>query len=146
MKKLLSPNTQAINFGLLIIRIGIGIMFILHGQGKFMGGPEKWLKLGGAMEDLGITFLPVFWGFMAAFSEFIGGMLLVLGLLSRPACFLMFITMFVAASVHWFEAAEAGEGLKGKIMEGSHSIEAGVVFLALLFTGPGKYSADSKLF
>ncbi len=146
MKKLLSPNTQAVNFGLLIIRIGIGIMFVLHGEGKMFGGPEKWLKLGGAMDNIGITFLPTFWGFMAAFAEFGGGILLVLGLLFRPACFLMLCTMFVAASVHWFDAAEAGEALKGKIMEGSHAIEAGFVFLGLLFTGSGKYSVDNKLF
>lgn len=146
MKKLLSPNTQAVNFGLLVLRIGIGIMFVLHGEGKMFGGTEKWLKLGGAMEGLGITFLPTFWGFMAAFAEFGGGILLVLGLLFRPACLLMVITMAVAAHVHWIDAAEAGEALKGKIMGGSHAIEAGVVFLALLFTGPGKYSVDSKLF
>ncbi len=146
MKKLLSPNTQAVNFGLLVIRIGIGIMFVLHGEGKMFGGPEKWLKLGGAMENLGITFGYTFWGFMAAFAEFGCGILLALGLLFRPACFLMFFTMFVAASVHWIDAAEAGESLKGKLMEGSHAVEACVVFLALLFTGPGKYSADSKLF
>ena len=83
---------------------------------------------------------------MAAFAEFGGGILLVLGLLFRPACFLMVFTMFVAASVHWLDAAEAGEGLKGKLMESSHAIEAGFVFLSLLFTGPGKYSVDSKLF
>ena len=146
MEKLLSPSTQAVNFGLLVLRIGIGIMFILHGQGKMFGGPEKWLKLGGSMEDIGITFLPTFWGFMAAFAEFGGGILLVLGLLFRPACFIMLITMVVAAHVHWVDAAAAGEGLKGKIMEGSHAIELGILLFALLFTGPGKYSADSKLF
>lgn len=146
MKKLLSPNSQAINFGLLIIRIVIGIMFVLHGEGKMFGGPEKWEKLGGAMENLGIDFLPAFWGFMAAFAEFGGGILLVLGLLFRPACFIMFFTMFVAASVHWFDAVEAGKALKGQLMEGSHAIEVGAVFLGLLFTGPGKFSIDSKLF
>lgn len=121
-------------------------MFVLHGEGKMFGGPDKWLKLGGAMENLGITFLPACWGFMAAFAEFGGGILLVLGLLFRPACLLMLITMAVAASVHWFDAAEAGARLQGKIMEGSHAIEAGIVFLALLFTGPGKFSVDNKLF
>ncbi len=54
--------------------------------------------------------------------------------------------MFVAASVHWLDAAEAGADLKGKLTEGSHAVEAAVVFFALLFTGPGKYSVDNKLF
>ncbi len=146
MKKLLSPGTQAVNFGLLIVRVGVGIMFVLHGEGKMFGGPEKWAKLGKAMADVGIDFAPVFWGFMAAFAEFGGGILLALGLFFRPACFLMLVTMAVAAHVHWLDAAEAGESLKGKLMEGSHAIELGIVFLALLFTGPGKYSVDNKLF
>lgn len=146
MKKLLSPNTQAVNFGLLLIRIGIGVMFVLHGEGKIFGGPEKWLKLGGAMENIGITFLPTVWGFLAAFAEFGGGILLILGLVFRPACFMMLFTMFIAALVHWVDAAEEGEALRGKIMSGSHAIELGIVFLTLLFTGPGKYSVDNKLF
>lgn len=146
MKKLLSPNTQTVNFGLLILRIGIGIMFVLHGEEKMFGGPEKWLKLGGAMENIGITFLPTVWGFLAAFAEFGGGILLILGLVFRPACFMMLFTMFIAALVHWVDAGAEGEALRGKIMSGSHAIELGIVFLALLFTGPGKYSVDNKLF
>lgn len=146
MKKLLSPSTQAVNFGLLVLRIGIGVMFILHGEGKMFGGPEKWLKLGGAMENIGITFLPTVWGFLAAFAEFGGGILLILGLVFRPACFMMLFTMFIAALVHWVDAAAEGEALRGKIMSGSHAIELGIVFLTLLFTGPGKYSVDNKLF
>ncbi len=146
MKKLLSPSTQAVSFGLLVLRIGIGVMFVLHGEGKMFGGPEKWLKLGGAMENIGITFLPTVWGFLAAFAEFGGGILLILGLVFRPACFMMLFTMFIAALVHWVDATAEGEELKGKIMSGSHAIELGFVFLALLFTGPGKYSVDNKLF
>ncbi|MEZ4689878.1 MAG: DoxX family membrane protein [Ignavibacteria bacterium] len=60
------------DLGILIIRIGIGISFILvHGLGKITGGPALWEKLGGAMSSFGINFLPTFWGFMAAFSEFV---------------------------------------------------------------------------
>lgn len=138
MKKIFSPNTQALHFGLLILRIGVGTMFVLHGEGKLFGGPEKWAKLGKAMGDVGIDFAPLFWGFMAAFAEFFGGILVALGLLFRPALVLLVITMIVAANRH----LAAGE----PFMSASHAIELGIVFLALLFTGPGKYSADSKLF
>ena len=69
-----SLNDRYTNIGILFIRIGIGLMFILHGWPKFTGGPEKWAGLGAyGMGTLGINFLPVFWGFMAAAAEFLGG-------------------------------------------------------------------------
>jgi putative oxidoreductase len=120
--------------GLLILRIGFGIMFAMHGAPKMFGGPEKWNAIGMAMGTYGINFLPVFWGFMAAFAEFGGAILLAFGLLFRPACMLMLFTMFIAASMHMAK----GQGLDAA----SHAIEAGVVFLSLILIGPGKYSLD----
>ncbi len=67
------------DLGILVIRIGIGIMFIIHGYPKVFGGAQKWEKLGGAAAKVGLDFLPHFWGFMAAFSEFFGGVLLMIG-------------------------------------------------------------------
>ena len=123
--------------GLLILRIGIGLMFILHGAPKLFGGAEKWEKLGMAMATLGIGFMPAFWGFMAAISEFFGGICLILGFVFRPACILMTITMLVATISH----LSRGDGLSGA----SHAIELGIVFLSLILIGAGKYSLDEKL-
>jgi putative oxidoreductase len=122
--------------GLLILRIGIGGMYLYHGFPKISGGPEKWEKLGMAMKYVGIEFAPVFWGFMAAFSEFFGGICIMLGLFFRPAGILLTITMVIAASMH----LGRGDGLK----VASHAIENGIVFLSLIFIGPGKYSIDKK--
>ena len=125
------------NIGLLILRIGLGCMFLLHGLPKLFGGPERWEGLGGAMASLGITFLPTFWGFMAAISESLGGLCLILGLFLRPACILLTITMLVATASH----LGRGDGLKGA----AHAIEVGIVFLSLILIGPGKHSLDEKL-
>lgn len=122
------------DFGLLFLRLGIGGMFIFHGAPKMFGGPETWGRVGMATASLGITFAPAFWGFMAAFSEFAGGILLISGLFFRPACTLMALTMAVAASMH----LGRGDGLRGA----SHAIENGIVFLSLILIGPGKYSLD----
>jgi len=124
------------NTGLLLLRLGIGIMFIIHGFPKLAGGPDGWVKLGGSMKVAGIDFLPVFWGFMAAVSETFGGFLLIVGLFFRPALILLIITMIIAALVHFAK----GDGLSGA----SHAIELGIVFFGLLFIGPGKYSVDKK--
>ncbi len=125
------------DFGLLFLRIGIGGMFIFHGAPKMFGGPERWERIGASMASVGIEFVPVFWGFMASFSEFIGGIGIILGLFFRPVCILLTITMTIAASGH----LSRGEGLRGA----SHAIEDGIVFLSLIFIGPGKYSLDEWL-
>ena len=120
------------DIGLLILRLGVGAMFMVHGVPKIMAGPELWAKLGGAMGYFGIHFWPTFWGFLAAISEGGGGLLMILGLFFRPAMALMFITMAVAATHHLV----SGDG----IQKASHAIEAGTLFLSLIFIGPGKYT------
>ncbi|RNI29638.1 DoxX family protein [Rufibacter immobilis] len=124
--------------GLLLLRIGIGIMFILHGWPKITGGPEMWAKVGGAMGTLGITFGATFWGFMASFAEAGGGLLLLLGLFFRPATLLMFFTMLVASYMHY----TSGDGFAGY----SHALEAAILFISLFFIGPGRYSLDNNFF
>ena len=124
------------DFALLLLRAGLGVMFVLHGWPKILGGPTMWTGLGGSMAHLGITAVPVVWGFLAALSEFGGGICLVLGIAFRPACIMMAATMTVAAVHH----LASGDG----VMTASHAIEVGVVFLAMLFLGPGRYSVDKK--
>jgi len=125
------------NEGLLILRIGMGVMFILHGWPKIQGGPALWEKVGMATGNFGISFAPVVFGFLAALSEFGGGICLVLGLYTRVAAFFMFITMVVAATMH----LKSGDGLQ----KASHAIEVASVFFGLIFIGAGKYSIDHKI-
>ena len=124
------------NTGLLILRVGLGIMMITHGFPKLAGGPADWEGLGGSMKVVGINFLPMFWGLMAAVAEGVGGLFLILGLFFRPVNILLVITMAIAALVHLGK----GDGLGGA----SHAIELGIVFFSLIFIGPGKYSIDKK--
>jgi len=124
------------NTGLLLLRIGLGVMFIIHGFPKLAGGPNGWTGLGGSMKVIGIDLLPIFWGFMAAATETFGGFLLIVGLFFRPALILLIFTMIIAALVHFGK----GDGLGGA----SHAIELGIVFFGLIFIGPGKYSVDKK--
>jgi putative oxidoreductase len=138
----MEDTQMALNFlnkyrdvGLLIIRIGLGVMFIWHGWPKISGGPEMWGKIGMAMGTVGIHFAPVFWGFMAAFAEFGGGILIALGLFFRWANAMLVVDMFVAATLHMHTA---GQGLP----MASHPIEDGIVFLGLILVGPGRYSLD----
>ena len=127
------------NFGLLIIRLGLGIMFIYHGYPKLIGGPAKWEQLGTATNYVGIHFLPVVWGLLCALVEAVGGFLLIIGLAFRPVCLLLVIDLVVAAIFHLHQSGQMG-GLGGA----AHAIEDAIMFAGLLFVGPGKYSADKK--
>ena len=120
------------DLGLLLLRLGVGGMFALvHGGPKLLGGPERWSQVGSAMGSLGIQAFPVFWGFLAAASECVGGLCLMLGLFTRPAACFMAMTMAVAATMH----LTRGDGLP----VASHAIEDGIVFLSLILIGAGRY-------
>ena len=121
--------------GLLIMRIGLGVMFLLHGLPKLTGGPQKWKALGAAMGNLGVDFYPVIWGFLAAVTEGIGGLLIVLGIFYRPTCVLLTFVMVVAAVKHF----RAGDAFIGAA---SYPLELAFVFLGLAFIGPGRFSVD----
>ncbi len=125
-------KAKYLDTGLLILRIGLGIMFIYHGAPKLLGGPELWAKVGGAAGNFGLSFMPAFWGFMAGVAEFGGGLFLLLGILYIPACILLVIDLTVASSTHF----HAGQGLGGA----SHAIEDAIVFLSLILIGPGRYN------
>lgn len=123
------------NTGLLITRVGLGIMFLYHGYPKVLEGPKAWTEMGTATRYIGIHFLPTFWGFMAACSETFGGFLLVIGLAFRPVCLLLLITLTVASLMHMATS---------NLDTASHAIEDAFIFAGLLFVGPGKYSVDKK--
>ena len=127
-----------VDLGLLVLRVGIGIIFIFHGYPKLLGGIETWTQVGSAMSMIGINFAPAFWGFMAAFAETIGGVFIILGLLHRPVALMLTFTMIVAVVMHVTGGDPFGIY--------SNALKALVIFVALVITGPGKYSIDYRYF
>ena len=125
------------DLGLLLLRVGLSVMFMLHGYPKLMGGPAAWAGIGGVMGTVGLSFAPAFWGLLAALAEFGGGLLLGLGLGFRLACFGLLVTMAMATVMH----LSKGEGFSAY----SHALESAFVFLGLLLAGPGRYSLDKRL-
>jgi putative oxidoreductase len=122
------------DFGILIIRVGLGVMFIYHGFPKLFGGPVRWEKLGAAAGSIGIHFFPMLWGFLSAATETAGGFLLILGLVFRPVCLLLLLNLVVAAAFTY--------SLDHSFGDATHAIEDAIVFAGLFFIGAGKYSMD----
>jgi putative oxidoreductase len=89
------------------------------------------------MENLGVSFAPAMWGLAAALAEFGGSIALVLGVLFRPAVSLLAFTMLVAMLRHLNLPPESpASGWQGA----SHALELLCIYVALLFTGPGRYA------
>ena len=87
-----TTNSNYNSLGLLLLRIIGGLMMVYnHGWRKITADPEKWNRLGHALTDfIGLEFLSTFFGFMAAFSESVCALLIIIGLFTRPASILLF--------------------------------------------------------
>jgi putative oxidoreductase len=127
-----SPFLKEVGFA--IIRVGIGSIFIRHGIEKLMQGPQTWQWLGSQMAIIGISFFPTFWGLCAASAEFIGGCALVLGLATRLASAFLVIVMAIALAYH------INKGDSFQIF--SHALAMLVIFIGLMISGGGRFSAD----
>lgn len=126
------------SWALLFLRLVMGVAFIIHGWGKIQN-PFSWMPAGAPVPVPGI------FQFLAAFSEFGGGIAFILGLVMPLASLGMAITMAVATFVHAviFKDPFVASGV-------GSSFEPALCYLAislvLMTVGPGKYSLDSKIF
>ena len=125
-------GSKLADVGLALLRVMAGVaMAVNHGAGKIQN-PGRVI---GNADDMGFP-APFFFGWMAIIAEFFGGILLALGLATRPAAFLVGCTMFTAAFVH-----HADDNFKTR--------EPALLFLfiALLYvlTGAGRYGVDALL-
>jgi putative oxidoreductase len=132
---------MSIAFGLLILRLVIGLTIAAHGAQKLFGwwggpGMSSWIQV---VQRLRIRPAQP-WAWVAALSEFGGGLLLAFGLLWPLGSLAIIGAMLVAiATVHWskgFWVTKGGYEFNLSIIGGA---------AALAFTGPGTYSLDNAV-
>ena len=114
-----------------LLRIASAYMFILHGTAKFFSFPVA--SGGGAPSGLYLA---------AAILEVGGGILLLLGLLTRPVAFILSGQMAVA---YFMAHASQGNALFPIANGGESAALFSFVFLYLAAAGGGAWSLD-KLF
>jgi putative oxidoreductase len=121
------------------VRLTLGIIFIAHGAQKVFGlwGGQGLKAFVANPAPLGLS-PSWFWMGAAAFSELIGGALVLLGLLTRVGAFFIAIVMIVAiAGVHW-GAFFAPKGFE-------YPLALVGMALALVIAGGGQASLDMGL-
>lgn len=120
------------DFGRLLLRLAVGGLMLFHGLHKLIGGVDG---IAGMLVAKG---LPGFVAYGVLVGEVICPVLIVLGILTRPAALVLAFTMVVA----WLMVGIANTGALDKT--GAWAIESLVYFfigaLAVAFLGAGRYS------
>lgn len=114
---------------LAVLRIMSGLLFLAHGTQKFLSFP------GGERAGSGLAFDNP--GAYAGLIELVTGLLIAIGLFTRPAAFLASGTMAAA-----YFMAHAPQGFWPVNNMGDAAILYCFVFLYLVFAGPGRFSLD----
>ncbi len=135
---LYNTNSSLINISLLLARLTVGGLLFIHGAGKVLGWfhghgmdatVEGFAKMGFAAP---LTYLSMF-------TEFLGGIMLVLGIFTRPVSVAVMINMLVATIMtlpHPFLGAGGAQTPFIFLM----------VDILVLINGPGIFSIDRLLF
>lgn len=130
----IAGNALTVDLGLAGLRVGAGLLLCLLSWG-ILFRPEGWGPPPWFVENVATLGFPAPGGFawVALLSEFVGGLLLVVGLFTRPAALLNALTTGVAAFGH--HQQPTGEGLSAL----TFCVMTGVVAVA----GPGRFSLDA---
>ena len=89
---------------LLVMRLTVGAIFTVHGYHKVFGGLHHHVQF---VQSLG---LPGWSAYLSAFAEFIGGLLILIGLFTRIAALAICIDMCVAIAKVHFQHGLTGNG------------------------------------
>lgn len=120
--------------GILLLRAGIGIIFMVFGITHFRGGSSVWSWMGSQITFLGITLFPEWLGFIATCLEFFGGFFLLIGYHVRLAAMAISCVMLVALHMHLKK--------KDSFAAVAFPLTMLIIMLALIIAGEGKFSFD----
>ena len=137
MKLLTQTHAGLLNVGILLLRWMVGLIFFVAGAGKVMGwfggfGMKTTLEMFKTGMNISAPL-----AYLSSYTEFIGGFLLIVGFLTRPAALALVINMLGAVIL---------TGTKNFFMGGAaYPCSLGVSCLVILLTGPMAYSIDAWL-
>jgi putative oxidoreductase len=127
-------NSLSQNIGFLLLRFFVGLalctVFEKFSPKNGIWGPQEWFIQDTA--NMGFPF-PTFFAWLAVLSEFFGGILLMLGLFTRPAALLNVFVTFAATFI--YHNGDIGNS-------GLTSFFFMIMCLCILLFGPGKFSLD----
>ncbi len=125
-------NNTYVNFGVLILRLYAGLVLASQHGIRKIPPQEKFIQ---GVGELGFP-IPEFFAWAAGCSEFFGGILLAVGLFTRPAAFFILITMLTAVF-----GRHAADPFNVKEL----ALTYGFIALFFLLSGSGRYAIDALI-
>jgi putative oxidoreductase len=138
-------STDSLNFTLTILRLALGVVIFAHGAQKLLG----WFGGYGYRGTMGFFTqmrIPAPLAFLAIMAEFLGGLGLIAGFLSRIAAFGIFCNMLVAVLLvhrqfgffaNW-GGQQKGEGFEFHLL-------ALAIAMSIMIAGAGALSVDAAI-
>jgi putative oxidoreductase len=133
-------STNRASWAPLPLRLAVGLGLMAHGSQKLFGwfGGYGLHGVGQWMDSIGLS-PGVFWAAVSGGGEFLGGLLVFLGLFTRAGALLIAVPMAVATlKVHWGSYFAANNGVE-------LTLTIFVAALSLLISGGGRASLDARL-
>ncbi|ESX61857.1 DoxX family protein [Mesorhizobium sp. LSHC422A00] len=116
-----------------LLRVVAGGFLTIHGSQKITN------PFGAAEMVEGLGFYPgAFWSLLLSCTEFFGGILIAIGLLTRPAAFAGMIVLLVTVWFHWITV---GQGFSGA----EKSLLWAAILLFFVIRGGNRQSVDARL-
>jgi putative oxidoreductase len=125
---------NAQHIGVLILRIILGITFLIHGVAKFQGG------IGNMAEFFDSIGIPGFMAYVVALIEIIGGIALIVGMGTRIVSGIFVVLLLVATL-----KVKLGVGFLGNGQLAGYELDLSMIAIAifLLLNGSSYFSIDS---
>lgn len=121
---------------LFLMRLTLGCIMTAHGYHKVFGGLQHFAHMVGSMG------MPPWLGYVAAFTELLGGLLLIVGFFTRPAAFAICVDLVVAIwKVHLHNGLMGSPDRPGF----EFPLTAAAIAFAVIFFGAGPISIDHVL-
>lgn len=116
-----------------LLRVVAGGFLTIHGSQKITN------PFGAAEMVEGLGFYPgAFWSLLLSCTEFFGGILIAIGLLTRPAAFAGMVVLLVTVWFHWITV---GQGFSGA----EKSLLWAAILLFFVIRGGNRQSVDARL-
>ena len=146
MRSLLLGSPSWEQFAILLVRISLGIFFAISGAKKLFVA-SRTCQMYETLVGAGVPFAHLMTYFVASI-EFIGGCLLVIGLLSSLCCAALIIQMIVAVITVRLATIPAGLSFLDWLDEFLYLPEVLYILILawLICSGPGRFSLDARIF
>jgi len=131
-----NSQERKINFGLLVMRVGLAVILLIHSMPGLVGGVAYWKRVGTGLSFINVGFPPEVIGFVIMLLESLGALSLLFGYLFKTFS----IVLVVIYCLYFFNYYTIG--YRTLML---YSLSLASVFIGFVNTGPGRYSIAVKL-